>query len=165
MKYAFFGKILLALFTLQLLSPQTVSAQCRDSNGVFKCATVFNNDNIAYLNDFTVHQKSSTLKRENGQEWEVFLMEGVKYRFALCCYDGIEDLVFKLYDKETSTEENPISSTFEDGKDRAYFDFTSDTSKLYFVSLRTKNGPESVERICAIGLLGYVEKTGQTAGN
>jgi len=160
-----FVKFLFFTIFFSFTATLTTHAQCRDSNGVFKCATVFNDENIAYLNDFTLYQKSATLKRENGQEWEVFLLEGVKYRFALCCYEGIENLVFKLYDKETSDEDNPINSTFKDGKDQAYFDFQCKSSQVYYVSLRTKNGPESVEKICAIGLLGYIEKTGANANN
>lgn len=151
---------LLILISLLCFGQEKVSAQCKDSNGVFKCARVFNDDKVAYLNDFKINQKGSTLRRENGLEWEIYLLEGVKYRFALCCYEGIEDIVFKLYDKVNSTEESPINSTFKDGKDQAYFDFSPPASQVYYVSIRTKNGPESIEKICAIGLLGYVEKKG-----
>ncbi len=133
-------------------------AQCKDSNGIFKCAKVFNDDKVAYLNDFKLSQKGSTLKRENGQEWEVYLLKGVKYRFALCCYDGIEKIVLKLYDKVNTTEDNPLNSTFKNGEDQAYFDFSPNESQVFYVSLRAKNGPETIDKICAIGLLGYIDK-------
>ena len=157
-----YGKIIILTLAVSLLATLNSAAQCKDNTGVFKCATVFNDDNVAYLNDFTISQKGSTLKKSNGNEWEIYLMKDVKYRFALCCYDGIENIVFKLYDKVNSTEEAPINSTFQDGKDQAYFDFECPASQVYYVSLRTKNGPESVEKICAIGLLGFVGKVGDT---
>ncbi|MEA2042451.1 MAG: hypothetical protein U9N85_07855 [Bacteroidota bacterium] len=153
--------IILLLFTIGFFGTFHANAQCRDNTGVFKCATVFNDDKVAYLNDFKLSQKGSTLEKFNGQEWEIYLMKGVKYRFALCCYEGIENLVFKLYDKVSSAEEKPINSTFQEGADRAYFDFECKASQVYYVSLRTKNGSDSVDKICAIGLLGFIGKVGE----
>ncbi len=134
-------------------------AQCKDDMGVFKCAEIFNEANISFLSDFTIYaKKRKKVEAENGQNWEIYLLKGTKYRFALCCYEGLEDIEMKLYDKE-QIESKPYATTCQNGEDKAYFDFLCKKSEMYNVSIRFKDIKQINKKLCAIGLLGFIEKT------
>ncbi len=130
-------------------------AQCKDDSGVFKCATLLS-DSVVYLNDFTISKKIKS-NEDNGQIWQIYLIKGNKYRFALCCYQGLDNVIMKLYNIE-SPEANPINSTDQGGADKPTFNFTCEKSDVYYVSIRFKPGFTLGEKLCAIGLLGYAGK-------
>lgn len=147
---------LLVFYFILIIGINITNAQCKDSNGVFKCCDVFEDNTIAYLNNFNIKtKKRKSLKDENGKTWDIFLMQGTKYRFALCSYNGLDRIEMILYDK-TKNADDAIASTFEAGKDRAYFDFSCKKSELYGVAIRFKNKDTIGEKICAIGLLGFI---------
>ena len=151
--------ITLLLFLFFFVGAEESKAQCKDKMGIFKCSDMFNEEGVSFLNDFTIStKKRKRITDENGEEWEVFLVKNTKYRFALCCYAGIEDIELRLYDKKKNKEINPISSTFQNGEDVPYFDFVCPQSSLYFVSIRFKNKETTGKKLCAIGLLGYAGK-------
>ena len=143
------------LFTLSFIGIyQAADAQCKDETGVFKCAEMFTPEGITFMNEFTTNvKKRKSASAPNGQVWDVYLLANRKYRFALCCYEGLDDIVLTLYD-EAHPEESPIGSTFQDGKDQVYFDFICETEAQYKVSIRFKDN-NTTGKLCAIGLLGY----------
>lgn len=132
-------------------------SQFDDSGRVFRCAAIFG-DSITFLNDFNIHQsKRKTKEDPNGNEWEVYLMKGTVYRFALCCEDGINDLIMRLYNEEFN-EENPLGSTGLKSRSKHYFDFICYKSDIYKVSLRFKKEGLLGKQLTAIGLLGFIRK-------
>lgn len=145
-------------FSLLFLLFSSANAQCKDESGVFKCASLLG-DTVVYLNDFNIqNMKIKSYTEDNGESWDIYLIKGNKYRFALCCYEGIDDKEMKLFNKENG-EDNPIGSTFTGGVDKAYFDFVCLKSDIYYVSIRFKqNDAESGRKLCAMGLLGYAGK-------
>jgi hypothetical protein len=151
-------KKLFFVFVFIILLVNTSNAQCKDDSGVFKCASLLT-DSVVYLNDFKVsNKKVKSFTEENGESWEIYLIQGNRYRFALCCYEGIENKVMKLYSKDVP-EENPIGSTFKEGTDKSFFDFVCNKSDVYYVSIRYKeSGAIEGNKLCAIGLLGYAGK-------
>ena len=151
------NKIIITLFII-LFGFGNTTAQCKDDMGVFKCAEIFNEANIAYLNDFTLYaKKRKNIEDENGKSWEVSLIKGIKYRFALCCYDGLAEIEMKLYNKQ-HPETSPYATTFKNGKDQAYFDFLCPETEMYNVSIRFKDNYITNQKLCAVGLLGFIEK-------
>lgn len=131
-------------------------SQCKDDSGVFKCATLLS-DSVVYLNDFNLSKKMKSAE-DNGEQWEIYLIQGNRYQFALCCYEGLDKVEMKLYNS-SNPESNPIGTTYIDGKDNAAFYFKCLKSDVYYVSIRIKPGlPVAGERTCAIGLLGYAGK-------
>jgi len=138
---------------------QESSAQCRDESGVFKCAEMFTPDGITFMNEFNIEgKKRKSEADENGREWDIYLLAERKYRFALCCYEGLDDIVMTLYNDE-SPENAPLGTTFQSGKDYVFFDFTNHVEGQYKVSIRFKPGKGVGQKLCAIGLLGYGGKT------
>ncbi len=146
----------LVIFFVLLVSTQFESkAQTIDRNAVFRCAEVFG-DSITFLNDFTVNiPKRKTAEEPYGKEWEVYLMKGTVYRFALCCYSG-GGIIMKLYD-DTVTEKNPYNLIKQHSK-KSYFDFTCKKSAVYKVSIRFKNKNVLNQELSAIGILGFIRK-------
>ncbi len=132
------------------------NAQTIDRNSVFRCAKVFG-DSITFLNDFTVtNPKRKTPEDPNGKEWEVYLMHGTVYRFALCCYSEGSPVVMKLYD-DTVKEANPYWLIKQHSK-RSYYDFVCKKSAVYKVSIRFKNDKILNRELSAIGILGFIRK-------
>lgn len=153
LKFILYGFIFFWLFAFA--SADTAQAQCKDESGVYKCAELFTPDGITFMNEFNVNTKRRrSAAAPNGEEFEIYLLADRKYRFALCCYDGLDDIVLRLYNEET-TENNPLATTFHNGKDRSYFDFECPKEGKYNVSIRFKEGKGVGEKLCAIGLLGY----------
>jgi hypothetical protein len=149
----FFG--ILFVFAFVLGAATETQAQCKDESGVFKCAEMFTSAGYTFMNNFVVESKKRKTEDDpNGQEWSVVLLPGRKYRFSLCCYAGIEDIVLNLYN-DTTPEATPICSTFTNGKDAAYFDYVSQTEGAYKLSIRFKPGKGIDKKLCAIGMLGY----------
>jgi len=134
----------------------TTNAQCKDDTGVFKCATLLS-DSVVYLNDFTISKKIKS-QEENGEIWQIYLIKGNKYRFALCCYQGLDNVIMKLYNTTDNPETAPINSTSQGGADKPIFNFTCEESAVYYVSIRFKPGFALGDKLCAIGLLGYAGK-------
>ncbi len=150
-------KLFLIIFPVffTLVTVEKANAQCKDESGVFKCAEMFTPEGITFMNEFLVDGKKRKTETEpNGQEFDVTLLGGRKYRFALCCYTGLDDLVLTLYD-DNNPEATPLGSTFKDGKDVAFFDYICTKEGLYKVSIRFKPGKGIDKKMCAIGLLGY----------
>ncbi len=133
-----------------------LNAQTMDRNSIFKCASVFG-DSITFLNDFTVdNSKRKTKEDPNGQEFEVYLMKGTVYRFALCCYSEGRNIEMKLYD-DTVTEKHPYNIIIQHKKNN-YFDFVCKRSDIYKVSVRFRDDNTLDKELKAIGLLGFVRK-------
>ncbi len=131
-------------------------SQTIDRNSIFKCAKVFG-DSITFLNDFTVADpKRKTENDPNGNEWEVYLMKGTVYRFALCCYSKGSPIVMKLYD-DTVTEKNPYYFIKQHSR-KTYFDYVCKKSAVYKVSIRFKNNNVLNQELSAIGILGFIRK-------
>ncbi len=132
-------------------------SQFDDRGRIFRCAAIFG-DSITFLNDFDLNlQKRKATEDPNGTEWEVYLMKGTEYRFALCCEDGINHLIMRLYNEEFN-EENPIGSTGLKSRSKLYFDFICNKSDIYKVSLRFKKEDLLGKQLTAIGLLGFIRK-------
>jgi len=150
--------ILYLLFFVFSAGMNITQAQCKDSNGVFKCCEMFDDNSVAYLNNFSLKlKKRKTTTDDNGKSWDIFLMQGTKYRFALCSYSGLDKIEMILYEKEKG-DSIPIATTFKGGKDKTYFDYSCKKSNLYGVTIRFKKSDTVGEKICAIGLLGFVGK-------
>ena len=133
------------------------NGQNDDRDRVFVCAKVFG-DTITYLNDFSIkNEKRKSLEDPNGEKWEIYLMKGTEYRFALCCPSGIDDKIMRLFDENTS-EEAPILSTGSERKSKPYFDFICTKSGIYSVSIRFKKDTLLGKELSATGLLGFIRK-------
>lgn len=131
-------------------------SQTIDRNSIFRCAKIFG-DSITFLNDFTVNNpRRKTTEDINGQEWDVYLIKGTMYRFALCCYSGGSTLIMKLYD-DTVTEKNPYYFIKQHSK-KSYFDYVCKKSALYKVSIRFNNEKNLNKELSAIGILGFIKK-------
>jgi len=141
-----------------ILSFSKIYAQQIDRFSVFECAKVFG-DSITFLNDFTVnmtrHKGDEALK---GEEWDVYLMKGTLYRFALCCYSENKHVVMKLYG-DTLSEDTPYNFVSARSS-KPYFDFACKKSAVYKVSLRfeSKKEAEKEKELSAIGILGFIRK-------
>ncbi|MCD4793555.1 MAG: hypothetical protein K8R54_10000 [Bacteroidales bacterium] len=132
-------------------------SQFDDNNTIFKCAQIFG-DSITFLNDFSLNLPKRKISEDpNGKEWDVYLMKGTEYRFALCCSDGINDIIMRLFNEEF-TEESPIGSTGSERKTNPYFDFICRKSGIYKVSVRFKKENVIGVQLTATGLLGFVRK-------
>ena len=135
-------------------------SQIDDRNTIFKCAQIFG-DSITFLNDFSLNLPKRKISEDpNGKEWDVYLMKGTEYRFALCCSDGINDKIMRLFNEEF-TEDNPIGSTGSERKSNSYFDFICRKSDIYKVSIRFKKENVIGVQLTAKGLLGFVRKINQ----
>ncbi len=146
----------ISLFFLTFSGIEKVYAQNMDRNSIFKCASVFG-DSITFLNDFTVdNPKRKTKDEPNGQEWNVYLMKGTVYRFALCCFTPGKDIEMKLYD-DTVTEQHPYN-VLKQKKKTTYFDYVCKRSDIYKVSIRFRDNSVLNKELKAIGLLGFVRK-------
>lgn len=144
------------LFFSFYLFSVNIYGQCEDRDRVFKCAQFFG-DSIIYLNDFDIHQQKRKTKEDpNGQEWDVYLMKGTEYRFALCC-QSLTNIVMKLYGDSIS-EDNPIKSTHINKKKQKYFDFICLKSDVYKISIRYKKVNTIGEELSALGILGFIRK-------
>ncbi|MCF6365339.1 MAG: hypothetical protein L3J35_03970 [Bacteroidales bacterium] len=130
--------------------------QFDERNRVFKCAQFFG-DSIIFLNDFDISQEKRKTKEDpNGKEWEVYLMNGTEYRFAICC-DSQRDIVMKLY-SDSVPETAPLKSTYINGKNMKYFDFLCNKSEVYKVSVRFKKDNVIGKELTALGILGFIRK-------
>lgn len=151
-------RTLLLILILFVTFEQKIYSQCDDETGVFVCAEQLMFDEVIYLSDFPANtQTTKNLQESNGLSWDIFLNENTNYRFALCCDDGLDDIVMKLYDTN-STEDNPYGSTFEGKIDSNTFDYKCYKSGVYNVSIRFKEGKGIGRNLCAIGLMGFVGK-------
>lgn len=149
-------KTLILIFILFFSFSDSFS-QFDDRGRIFKCARIFG-DSITFLNDFDINQqKRKTSEDPNGNEWEVYLMKGTEYRFALCCENGINDKVMRLFNEEFN-EENPLGCTGLKGRSNPYFDFICTKSDIYKVSIRFKKEDVLGKPLSAIGLLGFIRK-------
>ncbi len=143
--------ILLLSFFISKSEAQEVSR-----NSIFDCASVFG-DSITFLNDFTVSKpKRKTADEPNGQEWEVYLMKGTVYRFALCNYSTDKHIIMKLYD-DTVTEKKPYRLVYAESK-KTYFDYVCKKSSVYKVSIRFEDKKITGKELAAIGILGFIRK-------
>jgi len=151
-----FFSILFIFFLLFQFESLESRSQAIDRNAIFKCAKVFG-DSITFLNDFTVsNPKRKTPEDPNGREWEVYLMKGTVYRFALCCYSKGSPVILKLYD-DTVTEDNPYYFIKQHSK-KSYFDYVCNKSAVYKVSIRFNNNQILNQELSAIGILGFIRK-------
>jgi len=132
-------------------------SQFDDRNRVFKCAQIFG-DSITFLNDFDINQPKRKIPEDpNGTEWEVYLMNGTEYRFAICSQTGINDKIMRLYNEENN-EEYPLGSTGLKKRSNPYFDYICRKSDIYKVSIRFKKENIIGKQLTAIGLLGFIRK-------
>jgi len=132
-------------------------SQCDNKDRVFQCAKLLG-DSITYLNDFEINQdKRKSADDPNGEVWDIYLMRGTEYRFALCCPAGIDDKIMRLFNV-SSTEENPILTTGMQKKSNFYFDFICKKSGVYKVSIRFKQENLLGKELSATGLLGFIRK-------
>jgi len=146
----------ITIIILLLFISAAPKAQTVNRNSVFGCAKIFG-DSITFLNDFTIsQQKRKTKEDANGQEWEIYLMHGTVYRFALCCYSKGSPIILKLYN-DTLTEQNPFNEIRQHSK-KKYFDFICKKSDVYKVSIRFKNSNILNQELDAIGILGFIRK-------
>jgi len=130
--------------------------QYDDRDRVFKCAQFFG-DSIIFLNDFDIVQDKRKVKEDpNGKEWEVYLMNGTEYRFAICC-QSLKDIEMKLY-SDSIPENTPIGSTYVNKKNQKYFDFLCKKSEVYKVSIRFKKENVIGKELTALGILGFIRK-------
>jgi hypothetical protein len=144
----------ISLVTLFLFNLNAFAQQCDTRGKVFECAEIFG-DSVTYLNDFEVIQpKRKTKDSPNGMEWDIYLMKGTEYRFALCC-KPYSDKILNLYDDKV-TEQNPYETTEVSRK--GYFDFVCTQSGIYKVSIRFKSEESISKEMYALGILGYVRK-------
>jgi len=132
-------------------------SQTIDRNSIFRCAKIFG-DSITFLNDFTVHnpKRKAAEDHPNGQEWDVYLMKGTVYRFALCCYSKGSPIIMKLY-RDSISEKNTNFFIKQNSK-KSYFDYVCENSGVYKVSIRFKNDKMPDEELSAIGILGFIRK-------
>ena len=150
------NRVLTIFFLFFALFQFESTAQTIDRNSIFGCAKVFG-DSITFLNDFTLAAaKRKTPEDPNGKEWEVYLMKGTVYRFALCCYSKGGPLVMKLYD-DTVKEDNPYILIKQHTK-KSYSDYICKKSAVYKVSIRFKNDKILNQELSAIGILGFIRK-------
>ncbi len=145
------------IITLILIA-NLINAYAQDEEfNVFKCAEVFG-DSITFLNDFDLYQaKRKSINEPNGEVWDIYLIKDTEYRFAICCKDGLNDKIMRLFDEKV-TEANPYLSTGIKGKTSPYFDFTCTKSGIYKVSIRFKNESVIGKELRVIGLLGFIKK-------
>ena len=133
-------------------------AQCDDEMGVFNCAEMFEQDNIIFLSNFTAKgKKKKKGPTERSFNWEIYLTKNTNYRFSLCCDDGLNDILMNLHNAE-NPDDLPLGSTFVDGVNSVFFDFSCKTEGVYNVVIKFKDGVSEDKRLCAIGIVGYVGK-------
>ena len=151
-------KSIITLFFAFLLFVSVNSYSQQDnSEKIFRCAQLFG-DSITFLNDFYINiPKRKTIDDPNGKEWDVYLMRGTLYRFALCSATGTHDKVLNLFNLEDS-ENKPCGSSYADRRNRVYFDFLCEKTGIYKVSIRFKDKNEIGKPISAIGILGFIRK-------
>ncbi len=146
------------ILSILILSNLVGFTQCDNEFGVFICADKLMMPEVIYLSDFPVNTRiTKNLKRNNGLSWDVYLNENTNYRFALCCNEGLSDIVMKLYGSP-ETENTPYASTFDGKTDNEKFDFICKKSGFYKVSIRFKKKRGIGKKLCAIGLMGYIGK-------
>lgn len=133
-------------------------SQTMDRNSIFRCAKIFG-DSITFLNDFTVNNPKRKTAEDypNGQEWNVYLMKGTVYRFALCCYSIGSPIIMKLY--QDSISEKNTNYFIKQNSKKSYFDYVCKKSDVYKVSIRFKNDKILDKELSAIGILGFIRKT------
>ncbi len=143
------------LFVFYFFSRAEISAQSFDRNSVFKCARVFG-DSVTFLNDFVINkQKRKNQEAPNGKEWDIYLMKGTVYRFALCS-DKKATVVLRLYD-DTVSEDAPYGMLSQKTKTK-FFDYVCKKSGVYKVSIRYKDNSLLNKDLSAIAILGFVKK-------
>ncbi len=149
-------KIILSIVIAIILLPSNSIAQCEERKEVFKCAQFFG-DSIIFLNDFKVNNPKRKVKEDsNGKEWDIYLMKNTEYRFAMCC-KSLSKISMKLY-CDSISENNPLLSTYMNGKNQRYFDFICMKSALYKVSIRFKKENVLNKELDAMGIVGFIKK-------
>lgn len=148
--------ILIILFFITYLSSSEIYSQSEDRNRIFECAQIFG-DSITFLNDFEVNQPKRKVSDDpNGASFQIYLMKGTEYRFALCCL-SLSNKVMKLYN-DSITEKNPIRSTYTNRRNKRYFDFICRKSGIYNISIRFKKDNVMGEEFSTLGILGFIRK-------